>query len=436
MREQIHFKIYRILLSVFALVMPFSTPSLTHSDGAHFWGNITPTILGLFLLNWLLEADFKGKWQRIRKNKLTFPFIAAVGFYGIYLIGLIYSDNLDFGKTALLLKLPFLLCPLLIFTVNSAMWKPKMAQNLLFTFALGNLLALFVSLANSFFRCGGEISVDCFHYANASLFFHPSYVSMYYCFSFVTIFYFLINNQLHSWKKITAWFMFLLFPLEIVLLDSRTGQIAFAVVMLAFAAYIFVFNRRKSLRFVLYMSMLVGILTTTFFLLPSSRLLMNIHQMRMGKINTEQLNDDVASGRVNARAQIWVSAVEVIKEHPIFGTGTGDVKAAMVEKYVQQDFYLSQERRYNAHNQYLQVAATLGFIGLTVFFVFFGSIFWVGWRKRNLLLFLFGLIGLVNLCTESMFERQIGVMFFAFLFALLHYFAATDLLKEVDKSTP
>ena len=435
MREEIHFKIYRILLYVFVLVMPFSTPSLVQSGNAHFWGNVTPFILGLFLLNWLLEADFKTKFQRIRENKLMFPFIAAVGFYGVYLIGMTYSNNFNLGKIDLLLKLPFLLCPLLIFTVNSAMWKPKMAQNLLYTFALGNLLALFVSSANSFLRCNSEFLADCFHYENASLFFHPSYASMYYCFSFIIILNFLIDNQLHLWKKIIVWVMFLLFPFEIVLLDSRTGQMAFVFVMIAFAAYIFIFNRKKSLRFVLYMSLLAGILSTTIFLLPTNRLFANIHQLGMRKINIEQLDDDVKSGRVNARVQIWFSAMEVIKENPVLGVGTGDVKAAMMDKYVQQDFLLSQERGYNAHNQYLQIAATLGLMGFAAFLVFWGTLFWIGWKKRSMLLFLFGLIGLVNFCTESMFEKQIGVMFFAFLFALLSYFATTDLLKEVDKST-
>ena len=432
MRKEIHLKTYRILLYIFAFVIPFSTPSLMHSQGRHFYFNITPMLLGLFLLNWLLEADFKAKFRQVRENKLTFPFFAAIGFYGIYLIGLIYSTNMELGKADILLKIPFLLFPLLIFTIDAKMWNPKMAQNLLYTFVLGNLSTLLISLVHSFLRCDEIFSITYFHYMNASLFFHPSYASMYYCFAFVIVLYFLINKKLCLWKKITAWFMFLLFPSEIVLLDSRTGQLAFVAVMIVFACYIFVYNRKQRLRFVFYMSLLATTLVTTYLLLPqnTNRLIANIYQMNVENIKRDQLNEDVQAGLVNARIQIWVSAVEVIKENPVFGVGTGDVKDALMEKYIQNDFYMSQERRYNAHNQFLQVAVTLGFVGLTLFFVFFGWIFWMGWKKRNILLLSFGVIGIVNFCTESMLERQVGVMFFAFFFALLSYIAAFGLLKD------
>jgi len=428
-KEEIHLATYRILLYVFAFAMPFSTPSIVNSQGVHFWGNITPTLIGLFLLNWLLEADFKTKLQRIKTDKLIFPFFAAIGFYGFYLIGLTYSSNLDFGRQDVFLKLPFLLFPLLIFTMNPAMWKPKTAQNLLFTFALGNLSTLFISLIHSFFLCKETFSIEYFHYMNASLFFHSSYASMYYCFSFVIALYFLIDKQLHLWKKITAWIMFLLFPSEIVLLDSRAGQIAFVFAMFAFTFYIFIFNRKRILRFSLHLSLLLCLLVATYLLLPNNRLFANIQQMRIETIETE--SEGKEQGTFDAtRSQIWISAVAVVKERPVLGVGTGDVKDALMEKYIQKDFEYPQERRFNAHNQYLQIAVTLGLVGLTLFFVFLGSIFLTAWKKRNILLFLFGLIGLVNFLTESMFEKQIGVMFFAFFFALLHYIAAKNLLKE------
>ena len=434
MRKEIHFKIHCILLYVFAFAMPFSTPSLNYSfEGMHFYLNITPTLLGLFLLNWLVEADFKAKLQRIKENKLIFPFLAVTGFYAMYLIGMTYTANLDFGRTDLLLKLPFLLFPLLIFTTNSKLWKPKMTQNLLFTFAAGNLLALFISLIHSAIRSEGTFSIYYFHYGNASLFYHPSYASMYYCFSFVIIFYVLINNQLSSWKKIIAWFMFLLFPMGIALLDSRTGLLAFAATIVMFAFYIVIFNRKKSLRFFLYMSVLFCIFGAIYLLLPKeiNRLFVSIYQMKVENIkveninveniNVEELNEDVRLGKIDARAQIWISAVEVIKEHPVLGVGTGDVKDALMEKYIQYNFYKSQEYRFNAHNQFLQIMVTFGLAGFAIFLTFLASIFWMSWKKRSVLLFAFGLIGLVNFWTESMFEKQIGVMFFAFFFALLCY---------------
>lgn len=451
MKKEIHFKIYHKLLYIFAFVLPFSTPSLSHSQGAHFYFNITPALVGLFLLNWLAEADFKAKFQRIKENKLIFPFFAVVGFYVMHLIGLTYTPDLSLGKTDILLKLPFLLLPLIVFTSNSAMWKPKSIQNLLYTFALGNLFAVISSLISSFLRCGETFSVTYFHYANASFFFHSSYASMYYCFSFVIVFYLLINRHLCLWKKITAWLMFFLFPLEIVLLDSRTGLLAFAVVMLVFALYIFIFHREKILRFLLYMSMLAAIFTASYYLLPqgTNRLAATFYRMKSNIAdksrseeqkkaktwNMEQLNEDVEAGKIDARAQTLSAAVEVLKEYPVFGVGTGGVKKVLMEKYIKYNFHISQKKELNAHNQFLQVAVSLGFVGFTIFLAFLVSLFWLGWKKRNILLILFGLIGIVNFLTESMLERQVGVMFFAFFFALLSYFAATNLFENEQNKT-
>jgi len=442
MREKIHFKIYRILLYIFAFALPFSTPSLMYLRLDHSYFNVTPLLLGLFLLNWLFEANFKTKFQRIRENKLTFPFVAMVSFYLLYVIGLTYSTNLDFAGKDILLKVPFLLFPLLIFTANPSMWKPKMAQNLLFTFALGSLFALIVSLINSFLRCGETLSIDYFLYGRASLFFHPSYASQYYCFSFIIILYFLINKQLHSWKKIIAWLMFLLFPMEIVLLNSRTGLLAFVIILLVFASYIFIFNWKKSLRFIAYMSVLVCILVASLNLVPeqANRLFTTINNLFNKEVKTlnnttesktEQPNKNAMFGRIDvARTQVWESAVEVIRDHPILGVGTGDIKEALMEKYIKHDFPVAQEKNLNAHNQFLQVTVTLGFVGLAVFLAVIASIFWISWKKRSILLLLFGLLCAINFWTESMFEKQIGVMFFAFFFALLCYISTTNLLKE------
>jgi hypothetical protein len=447
---------------VFTFALPFSTPSFTLS-GTHCYFNITPILTALFLVNWLVEADFKAKYNRVKTMKLTYPFFAVISFYLLYIIGITYSSNLDFAKTDILLKVPFFVLPLVILTLNSTIWKPKTSHNLLFTFAVGNLLVLCISLINSAVHCEEGLSITCFHYYRASLFFHPSYASMYYCFSFVIVLYFLLTRQLHSWKKVLAWIMFLLFSAEIVLLDSRTGLLTFAIVMFAFACYIFAFNRKNGLHFVLYMSLLVGIFTSAYLILPTSsnRFFIGIRQVKdkisppieevqektkivdgkeltLGrsrktlttKEKMEQLSEDVRLGRIDTRAQIWANGMEVFKEHPVFGVGIGDVKDALMEKFILYDFERGQERNFNAHNQFLQIMVTFGMVGLAVFLVFWASIFWVSWKKRNVFLFFFGLIGLVNFWTESMFEKQIGVMFFAFFFSVLCYIAASPNSSE------
>jgi len=63
------------------------------------------------------------------------------------------------------------------------------------------------------------------------------------------------------------------------------------------------------------------------------------------------------------RLLIWKATLEIIRQHPITGTGTGDIKDALVERYKSSNNFIAYEKKFNAHNQYLQTFAALGIVG-------------------------------------------------------------------------
>lgn len=85
---------------------------------------------------------------------------------------------------------------------------------------------------------------------------------------------------------------------------------------------------------------------------------------------------------LNPRLLIWNTAFEMIKDRPFLGIGIGlfkmdylDYQAGFLE---QNSYYLKYlSRAEEAHNEYLQLAAELGIIGLGIFlyilFIFYGS---------------------------------------------------------------
>ena len=74
-------------------------------------------------------------------------------------------------------------------------------------------------------------------------------------------------------------------------------------------------------------------------------------------------------------------------------------------------------RSLNFHNQYLQSWAQVGIFGfLLLLFAIVGPLFTK--NQHPLFLMFIGLTS-VGLLTESMFERQSGVLFFAFMYPLL-----------------
>jgi O-antigen ligase len=115
----------------------------------------------------------------------------------------------------------------------------------------------------------------------------------------------------------------------------------------------------------------------------------------------------------------WKGATALIVENPVFGTGVGDNRQALVDKYEELGFYVGVERKYNAHNQYLETTVASGFVGLLFLLFFIG--FWMkrSLQNKDVAIFFALLFFAFCMLTESMFERAWAVIFFAVFFSVM-----------------
>lgn len=74
-----------------------------------------PTSVPQFILlgNWLLEANFKGKWDQIKSNKLFWIISAA---FLVHVLGLLHTSDLNAGWDDVRTKMPLMFLPLIFFT--------------------------------------------------------------------------------------------------------------------------------------------------------------------------------------------------------------------------------------------------------------------------------------------------------------------------------
>ena len=73
---------------------------------------IVMSLAMIFLaLNFLLEGEFKTKWQNLVSNK-SFLFVFA--FFVLHLVGILWSDNIDYAFHDIRVKIPILVIPLII----------------------------------------------------------------------------------------------------------------------------------------------------------------------------------------------------------------------------------------------------------------------------------------------------------------------------------
>lgn len=128
-------------------------------------------------------------------------------------------------------------------------------------------------------------------------------------------------------------------------------------------------------------------------------------------------NNESANGHsVYMRLEFWKTAWHIILQHPIIGTGTGDVNDAFINQYAVDHSHLEREYWLRSHNQFLTFAVTFGVLGiLFLFYVFYTLI------KENQKFYfsIFSATMLLSFLNEDSLETSTGAVLFAFVASLL-----------------
>jgi O-antigen ligase len=133
------------------------------------------------------------------------------------------------------------------------------------------------------------------------------------------------------------------------------------------------------------------------------------------------------------RLYFWKAALHVIKAHPVFGVGTGDVQNAINEAYEETGSPLNITWRKRPHNQFITITVALGITGLIIFLfaLFYPPIRYRKWIPA--LYWPFFIIAVLSFLTEDTLETQAGLTFFAVfnsLFISAAWFRSSEDQKE------
>lgn len=124
-------------------------------------------------------------------------------------------------------------------------------------------------------------------------------------------------------------------------------------------------------------------------------------------------------GSVAQRIEFTRAAFHLIRKHPIFGIGTGDVPQAFHRAYDEIGSPLNENFRFRAHNQYLSIMIAFGVLGLAWFLVALFYPWFSSRRQRTYLYTIFFCIMLLSMMPEDTLETQAGASMFAFFEAVL-----------------
>jgi len=363
----------------------------------------------LFLVTSLFNGAFKSKEKR------NILFFAAI--YILYIIGLLYSSNLNYGIKDISGKLALLIVPI-CFYISKIDFKAKVFT-ILKSFIDGCLIAIILALINSTVYFYFDLDSQHYFYNNIAVFAHPSYIAICINMALITVYYLILNKKTSFYL---ALFLLILFSIYMLLLASKTGLITMLLTHLIFISY-WMIKHKKQLIGLALITIIIGAFILTY---KTS----NFFKTRIDEVFTTStaVNQE---GSTAVRSVIWSICTGLIKQQPIIGYGTGDVKDILIKNYTLSNHHYLAEKQFNAHNQFLQTTVALGLIGGILLIGMLLVPLYISIKHKKILYLAFLLLILINFSTEAMLERQVGVIFYTVFNMLFFniYFTSSKKIK-------
>ncbi len=362
--------------------------------------------------------------QLLAKNK--WPIAALSLIYLVAVLSGFYSSNRPETLRVLERQMTLGFVPLIL--GSSLPLSHKQLRLIIWSFTLAIAAVCAYLLFNFYFNYQAVKEIIPFHeflntrlhhQFSASLGLHATYLSMYVCFAFAGALFILFHEGTAA--KITALVLMPLFLFSLILLSSR-------IIFIPFAGIVFLvmpFFLRKKQFFFYIVSLLIGLSVLFYYVSTFSAFKERFKNDTLRELNLKQdkknvLRFESITGSNDAtRAERWACALELIKERPWLGYGTGDEKSRLFEKYEKYKLTNSQLNNFDAHNQYFAFMIKSGIPGLAAFLILLLFSGWSAIKKRSFhhlcLLFIIAISAL----TENVLESNKGILFFAFFNALL-----------------
>lgn len=373
-------------------------------------------------------------YQRFTSHGNLFIRISFFALILLYIAGVIYSQNLAAAKFELEKKSLMLLFPLVIFTMNPDVFNRQMIRNTSLGFVAGLMAVTLYLFVNAVLRWMESGNANEFYYSNLALYLHPAYLSLYAVFATgicILLFYHGFLSGKGRWPFLLLILPISWFVIMVALLGSKAGFLSIVILFVWLTVGLLRSQHRKfSLLFLVFFGFVVWATVTMF----SDTIMARFNSVRTSTQSGFYHDSLHRADGVVMRLLSWEIALTIFREDPLAGTGTGDYHDRTREITQERGLMFTMGGLKNAHNQYLQTAATLGLPGFVFLLMWmFSPLLSYSYRKREggLNLLLMALI-CFNFFWESMLEVQAGVLFFS-LFHVL-FFVTSQTVKEKPAS--
>jgi len=349
--------IYKYLLILLAFLMPLTV----------FGANL---VIVIVVILWLFSGNYRLKYQQIATNKFL---IASILFFSLHVIGLMWTDDIEWGiKIIHKMWYFFLLLPVLF-----SIMQKKYIKHVIFSFLIAIAITEILSYLVWFeilppFK-NAIVSNPTPFMSHVS--YNPILAFAIYLVSHEIFF----NKNLSKLKFFLYSFFVIMMTINMFITGGRAGQVMFfaSIAILIFQF----FNAEKVKSLVIILILIPGIF---FIAYQSSNLfqervdsaLKNIVRYEGININKDhwvkkETIADLASVNtpVGERISYALFSWRIFSENPIIGVGTGDLP--MEFERLNAVYSPSMATTSHPHNMYSLISVQLGLVGLVSLFSIF-----------------------------------------------------------------
>jgi O-antigen ligase len=345
-------------------------------------------------------------------NLKTFKnFTPFVVYFVVALLSVLYSENTSRAFKSINRLLPFILLP---FVFSTLLIVKKQYHMILYCFASFMVFLCLFSHTKVLIKLyeNNDILFNIFNnkYSYLSLSqdtvgIHSTYYAYFVLTAIIVFLHLLLKAKTAKLKTVLvvviAYLSFFIFHLS--------SRLPIVVLFLLFnGAIIYYFFSKKKLKTgVIYLLLLYGL---TFVIGYNIRITRYRFQQVFGftYANGNEFNDGLN------KLQQFNAGIQS-NNNVLLGNGIGDANDEIYKAYRNLGLDTYAERKYNAHNQFIQTYGGLGLLGVVVLLAIFGYALFVFIREKNFIGILFVLSSLLLFQTESMLERHHGIALFVFL---------------------
>jgi len=320
-----------------------------------FGGNLFAVLI--FLL-WLVKADFKTDFYRLKDNKLV---IAVLLYLLVHVVALLWTADIESGLWTLKKQLKFLFIPIFMLFVKREHVKYYILA-FLASMSLSEIWSygIFFQLLPLY---GGATLID-----PIPLMSHITYNPFLAIAIYLLSYYVLFDHSINRSKKVIYSFFIITMSINMFITGGRAGQVMYFAMLVVLIFQYFPKNAFKASS----ASLFVLVITSSTFYLNSK-----IFSDRVDSAVTE-LSDykNHTYSSTGMRISSAINSWSIIKEHPVIGVGTGDYKNEFIKASIKNNLKLEDKLViHNPHNMYVLILVQFGLLGLAaMLYLFYAQI--------------------------------------------------------------